>query len=141
VGDLYKDGHPTNGIAPDSYTPPSHTQIAKDHGPVSSPTDEDHHHHEASWLNPLAEQVAGDATEAIGVKVSRAWDVVDAGGTPSDSDLQAIDGEVDRWFDHPAANQGLWQARVQAMFGNAQFGPELLEHLRTSQPSSPLSPP
>lgn len=65
VGDLYDEsGRPTAGIAPESYTPPSHTEIAKDHPDIGAALEgieereEENgghaHTHSSAWLNPLA---------------------------------------------------------------------------------------
>jgi hypothetical protein len=35
VGDLYENGMPVNGIGPRNYTPPTHTEVAKDHNDLT----------------------------------------------------------------------------------------------------------
>jgi hypothetical protein len=153
VGDLYQNGQPTAGIAPQAYTPPSHTQIAKDHsdrhdrhgadGHDDGHDDHDEeghgHNHISSWLNPVAEQLAARATEAIGAKVARAWDVVDRGGNPTGL-LDDIDREVDEWFKHPNDCPGLWTQLLTQQLGTARVGPQLLAQLASRRPSEPRLP-
>jgi hypothetical protein len=143
-------GLPKNGIAPGSYTPPSHTQIAKDHGELRNPVqdgqpddehghDEHGHSHISSWLSPLAQQIAGIATKAVGDEVTAVWDRVDAGETISDTDsgLQRIEARVNQYFAHPADNRPTWDYLFLARLGSQALGPALLEHLRDARASVP----
>jgi hypothetical protein len=155
VGDLYQDGHPTNGIAPQAYTPPSHTQIAKDHSDRhdrhGADDHDDHdghddhdeeghgHNHISSWLNPVAEALAARATDAIGQKVARAWDVVDRGGNPTGL-LDDIDREVDAWFRHPNDCPELWTDLITRQLGTERVGAQLLAQLARRRPSEPSIP-
>lgn len=146
VGDMYQNGQPTAGIAPQGYTPPSHTQIAKDHsdrqdrhGTEHEEGDEHGHTHISSWLNPVAEALAARATAAIGGKVALAWDVVDGGGDPTGL-LGAIDAEVNNWFKHPNDCRDLWMGLITQQLGTARVGPELLEQLARRRPGEPNIP-
>jgi hypothetical protein len=171
---MYNDqGQPINGIAPASYTPPSHTEIAKDHGDMTGPVpdqisdnenhehadggahsegneppghehapgeDEHGHVHISAWLNPIAETMAGRATESIGAKVASIWDLVDGAQPVADGDLNTIDTEVDRWFRHPADCKELWQPVVTPMLASQRFGPELLRQLAERRAQTPKTP-
>jgi len=118
VGDMYhRDPNgrlePNNGIAPRTYQPPSHTEIAKDHdelsegatdhapdaGPQSHQEEHDHadgdhgHVHVGAWLAPIAEGMAQAATYAVGNVVNAGWNDVAAaaraGGSPDGSNFRA----------------------------------------------------
>lgn len=177
VGDLYdENGRPRNGIAPSSYTPPSHTQIAKDHGDMTSPVrdqipdqenhehadgdahsegneppghehapgeDEHGHIHISAWLNPIAEALATQATDAIGRKVADVWNKVDPEPPQpvTSGDLDAIDREVDQWFQHPADCMPVWHDMVRGMVSSSRFGPELLRQLAERRAATPASQP
>ncbi|OKH50475.1 hypothetical protein NIES2101_19270 [Calothrix sp. HK-06] len=147
VSDLYdENGNPIEGIAPKSYTPPSHTEIAKDHDDIKNPVkdgkadnpdegldhdhkDEDHahgddehgHNHISTYLAPLATGLAKQATTAIGQKVAACWDVVDAGGTPSAQQLAEVDTVMERYFAHPA-DCDYWQSYFKAQLKTARIG-------------------
>ena len=144
VGDLYQDGQPQAGIAPQAYSPPSHTEIAKDH---SDRTQHDHgddheaHEHMSSWLNPIAEALATQATRAIGQKVADGWNIVDSGGNLTESTLNAIDTEVDVWFQHPNDCQPIWDSLIRAQIGDVRVGAQLLEQLSRRHPTSPQTGP
>lgn len=155
VGDMYDPhtGAPKNGIAPASYTPPSHTQVAKDHGELASPVkdgkpDTDHeadehgHEHISAWLNPLASKIAELATQAVGTKVSAVWDRVDRGEVVNDADpmLDAITEEVNRWMRHPQDNAALWAPLVTRNLGRTPLGAQLLEQLADAKASVPDAP-
>ena len=113
VGDMVDgEGHPTSGIAPRSYTPPSHSEVAKDHHAVGGEHDReggegDAHAHESDWLNNMAEKLAAIASRNIGLKVKAAWDQQAAGAISPDA-LAAIDSEVDRYFAHPEDCRDTW---------------------------------
>jgi hypothetical protein len=108
-------GHYT-GIAPASYTPPSHSEIAKDHGDIENRPGEEHAHaggghvEEGNWLNGLAMALAQRATIGVAEPVNACWQRVDAGATIAADDpmLAAIDARVNQYFDHPAANRAFW---------------------------------
>ncbi len=155
VSDMYDPATgPRNGIAPQAYTPPSHTQVAKDHGELHNPVpdgqkdeghggDEHGHSHISSWLSPLAQQIAAQATEAAGKAVSMVWDRVDAGETVAADDpgLTEIDIQVNQFFRHPADIRPIWESLFIARLQSRALGPELLEHLRDARASVPDSLP
>jgi hypothetical protein len=137
-----------NGIAPGSYTPPSHTEVAKDHGEIENTGAKDVTKGEAdakeeqgNWLSPIAQQIALYATEQVGVPVEACWNVVDGGGTISEKDprLDAIDAKVNEFFAHPADCQ-YWRPILRGAVGSMQLGPALLEHLRSARASAPQEP-
>lgn len=70
VGDMYDtNGHLTNGIAPTSYTPPSHTEIAKDHGDMTGPVrdriaDSENHEHADGDATSEGNEPSGHEHEA-----------------------------------------------------------------------------
>lgn len=135
VGDMYNDdGTPKNGIAPKSYTPPSHSEVAKDHhaeeGAVhAGEHEEDHaggdeghgagdsHAHGGDWLNRMAESLAGAATKAIASKVGAAWDEVPL-GVVNPARLEAIDAEVDAWFRHPDDCKSKWEGTAKGFLSD-----------------------
>lgn len=148
VGDMYgEDGKPKNlpgtntgnAIAPASYTPPSHSEVAKDHhakgiaaqnaqaaaepkeaeGPDGADVDG------GDWLNSLAEKLAQAASNAIGAKVSHAWDEKRDTGDVSGPSLAAIDAEVEHYFRHPADCRDTWEAPTAALFRNPAFAARL----------------
>ncbi|MBC1218582.1 DUF4157 domain-containing protein [Nostoc sp. UCD121] len=146
VSDLYDENGPKEGIAPKSYTPPSHTEIAKDHDDIKNPvkdskadnpdegldhdrkdgdhdhTDDEHgHNHISTYLAPLATGLAKQASIAIGQKVAASWDVVDAGGTPSTQQLAEIDKVVEQYFAHPA-DCDYWRSYFKAQLKTARIG-------------------
>lgn len=147
VSDLYdENGNPKAGIAPKSYTPPSHTEIAKDHDDIKNPAkdgkadhpdegldhdykdgdhnhgdDEHGHNHISSYLAPLATGLAKQASIAIGQKVANCWDVVDAAGTPSSQQLSEIDKVVEQYFAHPA-DSAYWRSYFKAQLKTARIG-------------------
>lgn len=139
-------GHYT-GIAPASYTPPSHSEIAKDHGDIENRPGEEHAHaggghvEEGNWLNGLAMALAQRATNGVAEPVNACWQRVDAGATIAADDpmLAAIDARVNQYFDHPAANRAFWEATVRSFVGG-ELGPELIEHLRSATGSAPDAP-
>ena len=144
---MYKrQGHYT-GIAPASYTPPSHSEIAKDHGDIENRPGEEHAHaggghvEEGNWLNGLAMALAQRATNGVAEPVNACWQRVDAGATIAADDpmLAAIDARVNQYFDHPAANRAFWEATVRSFVGG-ELGPELIEHLRSATGSAPDAP-
>jgi Domain of unknown function (DUF4157)/Heterokaryon incompatibility protein Het-C len=147
VSDLYdENGNPKEGIAPQSYTPPSHTEIAKDHDDIKNPakdgkadnpdegldhdrkdgnhehSDDEHgHNHISSYLAPLATGLAKQASNEIGKKVAACWDVVDAGGKPSPQQLAEIDNVVNKYFAHPA-DCNYWQDEFKKQLKTARLG-------------------
>ena len=156
VGDLYENGQPQAGIAPSTYQPPSHTQIAKDHGDIVNPVSDQHadepgshdhddhdeggageahegdehgHTHISSYLAPLAGAMGTKASRAVGLTVSAAWDEVDAGGQPSEQTLAAIDRSVDHWFNHPSTNMEDWRADFEAALRGPRIGAMVYERL------------
>lgn len=147
VGDLYQDGRPIEGtgIAPTGYQPPSHTEIAKDHGDVVNPVADQHpdeaghegdehgHTHISSYLAPLAAAMGTKASRAIGQNVSAAWDEVDRGGQPSPVALTGIDQAVDHWFNHPSTNQEDWRADFEAALRGPRIGALVYERLNRSR--------
>ncbi len=143
VGDMYTNGQPQAGIAPTGYTPPSHTQIAKDHNDRDQHDHGDHesHHHISSWLNPVAENLAAQATTAIGQKVAAAWDIVDRRGNLGDGTLNEIDREVDEWFRHPSDCQPKWKDFLLSQLHDVRIGAELLEQLANRRPAAPRQNP
>ncbi len=143
VGDLYQNGQPQAGIAPTGYTPPSHTQIAKDHSDRDQHDhgDQETHHHISAWLNPIAEALATQASTAIGQKVALGWDVVDRGGSISAATLNEIDHEVDEWFKHPSDCQPKWKDFITGQLREVRIGAELLEQLANRRPATPRSNP
>ncbi|MEH2288189.1 eCIS core domain-containing protein [Nostoc sp.] len=154
VSDLYdENGNPKEGIAPKSYTPPSHTEIAKDHDDIKNPVkdgktdnpdegldhdrkdgdhahndDEHGHNHISTYLAPLATGLAKQASTAIGQKVAVCWDVVDAGGTPSTQQLGEIDQVVEQYFAHPA-DCDYWRSYFKAQLKTARIGGEVKRKL------------
>ena len=156
VGDLYENGQPQAGIAPSTYQPPSHTQIAKDHGDIVNPVSDQHadepgshdhddhdeggageahegdehgHTHISSYLAPLAGAMGTKASRAVGLTVRSAWDEVDAGGQPSEQTLAAIDRSVDHWFNHPSTNMEDWRADFEAALRGPRIGAMVYERL------------
>ena len=154
VGDLYEDGQPTAGIGPQGYTPPSHSEVAKDHhakdvaggesehdhGHEHEGEDHDHidedsehgegaHAHAADWMNSLAETLAGKASKAIGAKVKACWDQVETGVPNMEPTLAALDKEIDLWMSHPADCGPTWKADVGRFLGNPKFATRLLKEL------------
>jgi hypothetical protein len=154
VGDLYDDkGNPTQGIAPQGFTPPSHSEVAKDHHAkdvAGGETDHDHHEdegkehdhdedsehgegahaHASDWLNSLAETLAGKASKKIGMKVKDCWDVVDGESSGDQkATMDALDKEIDTWMAHPADCRELWIAEVQRFTQNPKFATRLLKEL------------
>jgi Domain of unknown function (DUF4157)/Heterokaryon incompatibility protein Het-C len=142
-----------NGIAPQSYTPPSHTEVAKDHGDVHGAGDKEHDHdgggekeeegghvHEGAWLNGLAQKLAMVATEGVGKPVAALWDVVDQGGkiAANDPRLSTIDEAVDKYFQHPA-DCDFWRPIVQGEV-SGKLGPHLLEQLADKKAGTPDVP-
>jgi len=139
VGDMYgEDGKPKDGnaIAPASFTPPSHSEVAKDHhakdpaaqaaapvkeaeGPDGADVDG------GDWLNSLAEKLAQTASNAIGAKVSKAWDEKRDTGDVSGPSLVAIDAAVDHYFQHPADCRDTWEAPTAALFRHPAFAARL----------------
>lgn len=125
VADLYDEkGHPVAGIAPKFFTPPSHTQIAKDHDDILTPVrdgvidvdeqrghGEDEHgdNHISSFLAPLATGLAKMASNGIGEKVALCWDEVDRGEIPTAEQLAAVNAAISHYFAHPA-DSNYWQA-------------------------------
>lgn len=167
VGDMYENGHPTNGIAPDSYSVPSHTEIGKDHPDLSqgahdheadqghervsreeaaeghhhSREGEDHHghNHEGAFLANLAEQLASMATVAMGEPVSRAWDMMESSGVDDGATFETdIETAVNTYFNHPSACS-YWVGPVRAAAGGV-MGPGILEHLSTAAAGDPIRP-
>lgn len=139
ASDLYdENGSPKEGIAPKSYTPPSHTEIAKDHDDIVNPArdgkadhegkDEHGHNHISSYLAPLATGLGKMASNAIGKKVAACWDIVDAGGKPTARQLAEIDAVVEVYFAHPA-DCDYWQDYFKAMLKTARIGGEVDERL------------
>src|SRR5258706_1430484 len=128
-----------NGIAPQSYTPPSHTEVAKDHGDVHGAGDKEHdgkekegeeeggHVHEGAWLNGLAEKLAMVATEGVGKSVQALWNIVDAGGKigANDPRLNSVNEAVEKYFQHPA-DCDFWPPIMSSEVGG-ELGPHLLE--------------
>jgi len=159
VGDLYgEDGRPREGtgIAPSTYQPPSHTEIAKDHGDIVDPVRDQHpdepgvhdhddhdqggageahegeehgHTHASSYLAPLAGAMGGKASRDIGLKVSAAWHEVDAGGQPSEQALAEIDRRVDHWFNHPSTNGEDWRDDFAAALREPRIGAMVYQRL------------
>jgi Domain of unknown function (DUF4157)/Heterokaryon incompatibility protein Het-C len=140
------------GIAPGAYTPPSHTEVAKDHGEIENKAGTHHggeegeeggegHHHEGAWLNPVALQLAQMATQAVSVPVAQIWDNVDAGTKvgPNDPRLNAIDDAINQYFQHPA-DCSFWRAPLTAAAGSERLGPELLEQLASKKGGAPDVP-
>jgi hypothetical protein len=154
VSDLYdKNGNPKEGIAPKSYTPPSHTEIAKDHDDIFNPAkdgkadnpdegvDHDHHdgdhehgedehghNHISSYLAPLATGLGKMASNEIGKKVAACWDIVDAGGTLTTADMSEIDQAVEKYFSHPA-DCDYWQVYFKDQLNKARMGKVVKEKL------------
>ncbi|MBK9033523.1 MAG: DUF4157 domain-containing protein [Myxococcales bacterium] len=136
-----------SGIAPASYTPPSHSEIAKDHGDIENRPGEAHAHaggghvEEGNWLNGLAMALAQLATTGVGVPVNACWAQVDEGHPVAATApaLDAIDRAVNLYFDHPAANQSFWESTVRGFVGG-ELGPALIEHLRGAHGSAPDAP-
>ena len=134
------------GIAPASYTPPSHSEIAKDHGDIENRPGEAHaethggHVEAGNWLNGLAMALAQLATSGVAEPVNACWDRVAAGATLAADDpmLDQIDARVRMYFDHPAANRGFWEATVRSFVGG-ELGPALIEHLRGATGSAPAA--
>ena len=159
VGDLYgPDGRPRaeTGIAPSTYNPPSHTEIAKDHGDLVNPVSDQHpdepgthdhddhdeggpgeahegdehgHTHISSYLAPLAGAMGTKASRAVGLQVSAAWDEVDRGGQPSEVALTGIDQVVDHWFNHPSTNMSDWRADFEAALRGPRIGAMVYQRL------------
>lgn len=150
VGDLYDEhGQPTQGIGPQGYTPPSHSEVAKDHHAkdvAGGEHDHDHDHdeghdhidedsehgegahaHAADWMNSLAETLAGKATSAIGAKVKACWDIVDGGG--GELPIAELDAEIDKWMAHPQDCGPLWRPQVERFLMNPKFATRLLKEL------------
>jgi hypothetical protein len=120
VSDFYdqKTGQPmTNpqtgkayGIAPGSYTPPSHTEVAKDHGDVHGPQGKDEDEapeHKGAWLNGLAMTLAMNATNGVGAVVSELWNIVDQGGTIGATDARLPGPSPARSFGRSRRRQSL----------------------------------
>jgi hypothetical protein len=139
VGDMYDaNGHPTNGIAPRSYTPPSHSEVAKDHhaaAPAGEASQHDHessegdaHAHESDWLNNMAEKLAAIASTKIGMKVKAAWDQQAAGAVSPDA-LAAIDSEVDRYFAHPEDCRDTWVPTAEGFLRDPAMAARLRREL------------
>lgn len=157
VGDMYDaSGKPKNGIAPGSYTPPSHSEVAKDHHHAESAVqpgggDHDHegehdhgddhghdhdapesdgdaHAHASDWLNELAESLATSASKGIGAKVAGAWDER-AAGAVSPQALSAIDKEVDAWFAHPEDCRGKWEGTAMKFLNRPAIAARLRKEL------------
>ncbi|MSP59444.1 MAG: DUF4157 domain-containing protein [Myxococcales bacterium] len=146
----------TNGIAPGTYSPPSHTEIAKDHGELhnSAGTNEHEHKHEGEqrnhgegehthaggWLSGLAQALASIATRGVGVPVNACWDKADRQGTLAENDplLPAIDAAVDTYFQHPQ-DCSFWQSVIQSQL-SGDLGPELIEHLQSASAGAPDTP-
>jgi len=163
VGDLYgTDGRPdpATGIAPSTYNPPSHTEIAKDHGDIVNPVSDEHadeagthdhddhdgggageahegdehgHTHISSYLAPLAGAMGGKASKAIGAQVALAWDEVDRGGQPSPAVLTAIDQAVDHWFNHPSTNRVDWEADFRTALQSPRIGAMVYQRLNSAR--------
>ena len=95
----------------------------------------------SSWLNPIAEALATQATRAIGQKVADGWNIVDSGGNLTESTLNAIDTEVDVWFQHPNDCQPIWDSLIRAQIGDVRVGAQLLEQLSRRHPTSPQTGP
>jgi hypothetical protein len=144
------------GIAPGAYTPPSHTEVAKDHGEIENKAGTHHdgdeeggeeggghegHHHEGAWLNPLALQLAQMATQAVSVPVAACWDKVDAGKKmgPDDPMLNSINEVVEQYFQHPA-DCTFWRGPMKSAAGSERLGPELLEQLASKTGGAPNVP-
>jgi hypothetical protein len=143
AGDMYgDDGKPKDGnaIAPSSYTPPSHSEVAKDHhakdpavqaaaevkeadGPDGADVDG------GDWLNSLAEALAQKASNAIGATVAKAWDEKRDTGHVSDRSLAAIDTTVDHYFRHPDDCRDTWVGPTAALFQNPAFAARLRKEL------------
>lgn len=152
VGDMYDPatGRPREGthIAPTNWTPPSHTEIAKDHGDIHNETrdqhadepgthDHDHddegdpgqehhgdehgHTHISSYLAPLADAMGRLASAGVGRKVAVAWDEIESGSAVSDATLAEIDREVDEWFAHPA-DRTFWRPEFQRALQTPRIG-------------------
>jgi Domain of unknown function (DUF4157)/Heterokaryon incompatibility protein Het-C len=141
VGDMYDDaGHPKNAIAPGSYTPPSHSEVAKDHhakdpavqaaaepqeaeGPDGADVDG------GDWLNSLAEKLAQAASNAIGAKVAAAWDQVRDTGHVTPDAIKAVDDAVEHYFQHPDDCRDTWMGPTSALFQNPAFAARLRKEL------------
>lgn len=144
VGDLYtEDGKPTNGIAPQDYTPPSHSEVAKDHHEKEQAgTGEDHDHHDdedgdahahgGDWLNGLAENLAGQASKKIGAKVKAVWDLVESQGDPESkkSAMAALDKEIDAHMCHPEDCRGTWEPSASKLLQNPEFVAAIVAKLK-----------
>jgi hypothetical protein len=159
VDDLYDaEGKPMQGIAPESYTPPSHTEIAKDHNDILNPAkdgDADHpdegldrdqkdgdhtkgkdehgHNHVSTYLAPLAAGLGKMASDAVGKKVSECWDIVDAQDEDAsaarlDAGLAAIDAVVNEYFAHPA-DCSYWRAFFVSQLKTARIGSAVKERV------------
>ncbi len=155
VGDMYDDkGKPTNGIAPGSYTPPSHSEVAKDHHAEDGAVDpgkkaeggdhhddhDDHdehgehgeaHAHGSDWMNSIAEKLALMASKGIGAKVSAAWDERKNGPLPKNY-LDDIDGAVDKYFAHPD-DCDYWQSAVTGFCQTPAVAHRLREELKKNK--------
>lgn len=145
VSDMFdpSTGKPKNGIAPTGYTPPSHTEVAKDHGDLDTAPgkhdldghDKDEHaghEHESGWLYAIAEQLASQATLAAGTEVSKIWDEVDGRSVklPADSPLLApIDEVVRRHLAHPADCRPNWESTMRGVLKSKNIGGRMLNKL------------
>lgn len=147
VSDMYdqRTGKPINGIAPASYTPPSHTQVAKDHGDLAdkeSHMDEqgsDVHEHEAGWLYQMATVLASRATDRAGTAVHAVWDYVDAQppGTKLSVEtplikplLDPIDRAVQQTFAHPADCRSFWEPSIRTLLAKPDVAARFLAKLQ-----------
>lgn len=104
-----------------SYCPPSHTQIGKDHPPMSSVAEHTNFNGErlnndfqsdASYLNPLAERLARKATMEIGEVIKACWDKVEDGQNLTPADYNRINAKISDLYCHPSANQDFWRSEV-----------------------------
>ena len=145
VGDLYDDeGNPQEGIAPQSYTPPSHSEVAKDHHDKEQeggPEDHEHHddedgdahQHGGDWLNGLAENLAGKCSKAVGAKVKAVWDIVDGDGgvmVGPETALLEVSKEVDAWMSHPEDCRDKWSGEVTKLMSNPEFAKAIVAKLQ-----------
>lgn len=166
VGDMYDDnGHPTNGIAPDSYSVPSHTEIGKDHADVTQGArdqqadsshdpvshheeesgadsshggaDEHGHVHGGAFLANVAETLASMATRACATPVSNAWDAVASAHDPSAAAQYDDDIEraVNLYFAHPSSSS-YWVGPMRAAAGST-LGPDIIAHLDAARAGTP----
>ena len=114
-----------------TMTAPSHTDLAKDFEEEGGHSPGDHEGdayedpvHSGAVFSALAMAMAQDATGAVLGRLQDCWT-----GT---GEIEMLDAEIDRWFDHPESNRDTWEARfVATIESDAALAAAIVERSET----------